>query len=78
MSRLKRSQLLKLQRYLHVSSVWRNALMKHYQNHTRQDVASNTVQEAVRRAVSNHALAWLVHMILDKGITKRPPARRRE
>lgn len=48
--------------------------MKHYQNHTRQDVASNTVQEAVRYAVCNHALAWLVHMILDKGITKLPPA----
>ena len=43
--------------------------MKDHQKHTRQDMTFSTV----RHAVCNHALAWLVHMLLDKGITKLPP-----
>lgn len=47
--------------------------MKHYLNHSCLDMLSSAIQGAVRRAVTNYAIAWLVNITLDKGITNQPP-----
>lgn len=51
--------------------------MKHYFNHSWQHMWCSARHMCVRSAI-NHAIAWLIHIALDNGITNQPPALQRE